>query len=567
MSVTDWAQRFLEDVYARPDARAPRVRYGAALRSRGDPLGDLIGWEVDGNRPRAQQARAELWPRLRGDLPDEVTLVETWLGFPKTVRGPLRAPHDALRTVERVEGASTLHAAMPTLGALKSIEVASADDLETLLLEDVHVKSVWPLRVRTRDTPVRFDGRFRADQVAIDAHKTHWRWAQALAAVVEHVHADTWEPPPQDFDAGSTRVSWRGGGEPVDIIPCSRAHDLLVPEWFRFEPIELLWRMGPWRGVLGLHEGEPQIAVLVGGETEHQRIALHAASWAHNGPGPWNCGPSNPVRLCTRAMDRRPNVNVVSELFDMWCDAGGYSTLILGNPDYFLRTEPGLFDIERLLLSRMKRSGTWAAHNTSGSSAWWADPDRDVWVVTQGYESGRPVAELAYPVLDAFSVEASFPQRVDAICRAAQEVDPRCGWVSLLALGRHEGRLHAAGIGIKAIYRLRGGAFQLLSSPDTLGLKCAAEGVTMTAADPGYFVPVRMLKAGERGDLDVVEIDARAGDRLVLCVGGAVDDLSAEQVHRCVATGSPRDAACALDAAGEAVAGSVWWSAFAVVDV
>ncbi len=108
MPVDDWDRRFLEEIFAQPQAREPRLRYGAELRGRGDPLGELIGREAEGDRPRAQFSRAELWPRLRGRLDEEVTLLDTWLGLPKTVRGPLRAPCDALRTVERVEGASTL---------------------------------------------------------------------------------------------------------------------------------------------------------------------------------------------------------------------------------------------------------------------------------------------------------------------------------------------------------------------------------------------------------------------------------------------------------------------------
>ncbi len=566
MPVADWAQGFVDEIFAQPRARAPRLRYAAALRSRGDPLGDLIGWEADGNLPKAQWARAEMWARLRGDLADDVTLVETWLGFPKTVRGPLCGPCDALRTVERVEGASTLCGAISTLGALESIEIDSAADLDTLLREDVHVKSVWPLRV-AGDPPNQLMTSFRADQVAVVGNKDLWGWAQALAPVVKHVHVHSWEPPPQDFDAGTTRVSWRGSGDAVEIIPCSRVADLRMPAWFGFEPIELLWQRGQWRGVLGRHEGEPRIAVLVGGETEHQEIALHAATWVPHGPGPWLSGPSNPARLCTRATEARPHVNTVSELFDSWCDSGGHSQLVLGNTDYFYRTEPGMFDIEHLLRSRVNRSGSWSAHNTSGLSAWWADPDAEVWIVTEGYGSSRPVEGLAYRVLDAFSQEASFPERVGAIGRAAEDVDPRCGWVSVLALGRHEGRIYAAGVGKKTLYRLRDGALEAVFFPDTLGRRCEAEGVAMTPAHCGYFVPVRVLKAGERGSLDVLEIDARAGDRLVLCVGTVVVDLTAEQVHRCVATGSARDAVCALDAAGKAVAGPLWWSAFCVVDL
>ncbi len=219
-----------------------------------------------------------------------------------------------------------------------------------------------------------------------------------------------------------------------------------------------------------------------------------------------------------------------------------------------------MFDIEHLLLSRVSLSGAWGAHATSAGAsagaAWWADPDDDVWIVMQGCEAGRPVHELAYGALHAFSLTTSFPDRVSALCRAAERVDPRCGGVSLLAIGRHEGRICTAGVGIKVLYRLRDGTLEPLCVPETLGRRRTAEGLPMTPADPGYFVPVRQLRAGEQLDLDVLEVDACAGDRLVLCVGPVVaQELTPEQVHRCIASRSPREAVCALDAAGRTAAG------------
>lgn len=187
-----------------------------------------------------------------------------------------------------------------------------------------------------------------------------------------------------------------------------------------------------------------------------------------------------------------------------------------------------------------------------------------------GYAGGEVAAEIAVDVVaSAFASDTTARGLAEAFHDANRRIFERGGEPGLEGMGTTlvgaalvatpaGERLLVANVGDSRGYLLRDGALRQLTEDHSV----AAELVRMGRIEeqeegehPGRHVLTRALGVEEDVAPDVVELEPRAGDRLLLCSDGLSNELGESELRSLLEVGEPSDAARALVAAANAHGG------------
>ncbi len=187
-----------------------------------------------------------------------------------------------------------------------------------------------------------------------------------------------------------------------------------------------------------------------------------------------------------------------------------------------------------------------------------------------GYAGGEVAAEIAVDVVSSsFASDSSARGLAEAFHIANRRIFERGGEPGLEGMGTtlvaaaivatpSGERLLVANVGDSRGYLLRDSALRQLTEDHSV----AAELVRMGRIEeqegvehPGRHVLTRALGVEEDVAPDVVELEPREGDRLLLCSDGLSNELADQELRSLLEVGEPSDAARALVAAANAHGG------------
>lgn len=187
-----------------------------------------------------------------------------------------------------------------------------------------------------------------------------------------------------------------------------------------------------------------------------------------------------------------------------------------------------------------------------------------------GYAGGEVAAEIAADVVgERFSQDASPRGLAEAFRAANRRIFERGSERGLEGMGttlvaaalvrapRGE-RLLIANVGDSRAYLLRDGALRQLTEDHSVAAELVRLGridVEQEGEHPGRHVLTRALGVDRDVAPDLVELEPRDGDRLLLCSDGLSNELGDPEMLALLAVGEPSDAARALVAAANAHGG------------
>jgi protein phosphatase len=187
-----------------------------------------------------------------------------------------------------------------------------------------------------------------------------------------------------------------------------------------------------------------------------------------------------------------------------------------------------------------------------------------------GYAGGEVAAAIAAEVVEAeFGVDRTARGLGAAVLDANRRIFERGGEpglagmgttlvaVAVIAAGGSE-RLLLANVGDSRCYLLRDGNLRQLTEDHSVAAELVRLGRIDDAEEaehPGRHVLTRALGVDHDVEPDMIEMEPRADDRLLLCSDGLSNELSLEDMRGLLAVGEPSDAARALVAAANAHGG------------
>jgi protein phosphatase len=187
-----------------------------------------------------------------------------------------------------------------------------------------------------------------------------------------------------------------------------------------------------------------------------------------------------------------------------------------------------------------------------------------------GYAGGEVAAAMAAEAVEeGFVADATTEGLRDAVTEANRRIYERGTEPGLEGMGTTlvavavvevDAREHLllANVGDSRCYLLRDGALRQLSEDHSVAAELVRLGRLEEheeAEHPGRHVLTRVLGVEASVEPDLVELEPRAGDRLLLCSDGLSNELTDEEMSTLLGVGEPEDAARALVAAANAHGG------------
>lgn len=187
-----------------------------------------------------------------------------------------------------------------------------------------------------------------------------------------------------------------------------------------------------------------------------------------------------------------------------------------------------------------------------------------------GYAGGEVAAQIAADVVgERFNDDRSADGLRDAVADANRQIYERGVEPGLEGMGTTlvalavvstdpAPRLLLANVGDSRAYLLRDGGLRQLTEDHSVAAELVRLGRLEEeegAEHPGRHVLTRALGVERDVEPDLIEIEPRPGDRLLLCSDGLSNELDDEQIRSMLAVGDPTDAARALVAAANAHGG------------
>jgi protein phosphatase len=138
------------------------------------------------------------------------------------------------------------------------------------------------------------------------------------------------------------------------------------------------------------------------------------------------------------------------------------------------------------------------------------------------------------------TLRRAFAEANRRILRRAEE-EPQLagmGTTGVALLFAAEGSVFVAHVGDSRAYRVRGSVIEALTADHSLVAELMREGLLRpdeVAEHPGRHAILRALGTREEVEVDVARVEARPGDRFVLCSDGLSGVVSDEEIARLVA--------------------------------
>jgi serine/threonine protein phosphatase PrpC len=185
-----------------------------------------------------------------------------------------------------------------------------------------------------------------------------------------------------------------------------------------------------------------------------------------------------------------------------------------------------------------------------------------------GYAGGEVAAQIAADVVgEHFATDGSAGGLSDAVADANRRIYERGGEQGLEGMGTtlvalavvdRRTRVLLANVGDSRAYLLRDGALRQLTEDHSVAAELVRLGRLEEeegAEHPGRHVLTRALGVDRDVAPDLIELDPRPGDRVLLCSDGLSNELDDEGILVLLRVGAPSDAARALVAAANAHGG------------
>jgi protein phosphatase len=186
-----------------------------------------------------------------------------------------------------------------------------------------------------------------------------------------------------------------------------------------------------------------------------------------------------------------------------------------------------------------------------------------------GYAGGEVAAQIAADVVgEHFASDGSATGLSDAVADANRRIYARGGekglegmgttLVALAVVDDAPARLLLANVGDSRAYLLRDGELRQLTEDHSVAAELVRLGRLEEeegAEHPGRHVLTRALGVERDVEPDLIDLDPRAGDRMLLCSDGLSNELDDDGILALLRVGTPSDAARALVAAANAHGG------------